>query len=217
MYWRLILFLLLQALAALVVWVVDSGANRMVYALLAALAGSYLWLLGDTLRGLRLLSWLRLGDTSQTPLASGLWGEVFERVRKLVRKRDQAVAASEGRLTDFLSALQASPNGVMLLDAQGRIEWFNQTAADHFGLDAQRDMLQHLGNLVRDPAFAAYFSAKDFRHDVVMPGRNSSSAKPVKLSVRMHPYAEGRKLLLSRDITPVEQAEAMRRDFVANV
>lgn len=217
MYWRLILFLLFQALAALVVWLVDSGANRMVYALLAALAGSYVWLLGDTVRGLRLLSWLRLGDTSQTPLASGLWGEVFERVRKLVRKRDQAVAASEGRLTDFLSALQASPNGVMLLDAQGRIEWFNQTAADHFGLDAQRDMLQHLGNLVRDPAFAAYFSAKDFRHDVVMPGRNSSSAKPVKLSVRMHPYAEGRKLLLSRDITPVEQAEAMRRDFVANV
>ena len=62
---------------------------------------------------------------------------------------------SESRLKDFLAAFQASPNGVVLMDAQARIEWFNQTAADHFGFAAQRDLLQHLGNLVRDHGFAA--------------------------------------------------------------
>jgi two-component system phosphate regulon sensor histidine kinase PhoR len=35
--------------------------------------------------------------------------------------------------------------------------------------------------------------------------------------VHLHPYGEGRSLLLSRDITAVQQAEVMRRDFVANV
>lgn len=50
-----------------------------------------------------------------------------------------------------------------------------------------------------------------------MPGRESTSSKPVKLSVHLHPYGEGRSLLLSHDITAVEQADAMRRDFVANV
>src|SRR3989338_5585064 len=121
------------------------------------------------------------------------------------------------KLQDFLAALQASPNGVVLLDAQGRIEWFNQIAGAHFGFDVRRDLLQHFGNLVRDPEFAAYFSDRDFSRDVVMPGRDSTSAKPVRLSVQLHPYCEGRSLLLSRDITAVEQAEAMRRDFVANV
>jgi two-component system phosphate regulon sensor histidine kinase PhoR len=33
----------------------------------------------------------------------------------------------------------------------------------------------------------------------------------------LHAYGEGRSLLLSRDITAVAQADAMRRDFVANV
>jgi two-component system phosphate regulon sensor histidine kinase PhoR len=33
----------------------------------------------------------------------------------------------------------------------------------------------------------------------------------------MFPYGDGRMLLLSRDVTLIEQAEAMRRDFVANV
>jgi two-component system phosphate regulon sensor histidine kinase PhoR len=71
--------------------------------------------------------------------------------------------------------------------------------------------------LVRDPGLAAYYVARNFQNDVVMQGRNSSSSKPVRLSVHMHPYGEGRNLMLSQDITALEQAEAMRRDFVANV
>jgi two-component system phosphate regulon sensor histidine kinase PhoR len=39
----------------------------------------------------------------------------------------------------------------------------------------------------------------------------------VRLAVHLHPYGQGRTLLLSRDVTAVEQAETMRRDFVANV
>lgn len=48
-------------------------------------------------------------------------------------------------------------------------------------------------------------------------GRADSPTRPVRTAVRLHPYSEGNMLLLSRDITAVEQAEAMRRDFVANV
>jgi two-component system, OmpR family, phosphate regulon sensor histidine kinase PhoR len=62
-----------------------------------------------------------------------------------------------------------------------------------------------------------YYAGNDFQRDVVMPGRENTSARPVKLAVHLHPYGDGRLLLLSRDITAVEQAEAMRRDFVANV
>ena len=90
------------------------------------------------------------------------------------------------------------------------MEWFNQTAATHFGLDSERDVLQHFGNLVRDPGFANYMAARDFSRDVIMPGRADHTAKPVKLSVHLHPYGQGRILLLSRDITAVEQAEASR-------
>ncbi len=50
-----------------------------------------------------------------------------------------------------------------------------------------------------------------------MPGSFSTPARAVKLAVHVHSYGLGRKLLLSRDITAVELAEAMRRDFVANV
>jgi two-component system, OmpR family, phosphate regulon sensor histidine kinase PhoR len=106
---------------------------------------------------------------------------------------------------------------VVLLDREGRIEWTNDTAATQFGLDPQRDLQQHIVNLLRDPNFTAYYHGRDWAQDVVIVGAGSTAARPVKLAVRLHPYGEGRRLLLARDVTGVEQAEIMRRDFVANV
>jgi two-component system phosphate regulon sensor histidine kinase PhoR len=217
MLFRVFLFVFCQVVAGAVGWYFSPHDERALSVLIAVLVGGYVWFLWDVLRGMRLLRWLQLGDMASVAVKDGVWGEVSDRVRRLARARERSTLDSEGRLQDFLAALQASPNGVVLLESEGRIEWFNQTAATHFGFDPKRDTLQHFGNLVRDPGFAAYFAEQDFRGDVVMLGRENTSSKPVKISVHVHPYGDGRSLLLSRDITAVEQAEAMRRDFVANV
>jgi two-component system phosphate regulon sensor histidine kinase PhoR len=217
MSWRIASLFLFQFIVGSLTWLITGPEQRLVYALIAVLLTCYLWLAVDSIRAARVLTWLRSGNASEIALTGGIWGEVGGRIRKMVRARDRIARDSESRLQDFLAAMQASPNGVVLLDAENRIEWFNQTAASHFGLDAKRDLLQHFGNLVRDPGFAAYFSTRDFRHDIQMPGRENTASRPVSLSVHLHPYGEGRSLILSRDVTAKEQAEAMRRDFVANV
>ena len=186
-------------------------------ALAGLAAGSLLWFGFDLWRGMKVARWLRDADPGLELSMHGLWGEVADRARRALRSREQQSLDSQRRLQDFLAAIQASPNGVVLLDAQGRIEWCNQTAAVQLGIDAQRDMLQLIGNLVRDPGFAAYHGSGDYRRDIVVTGRESTSSRPVRISVQLHPYGEGRQLLLTRDITALEQAETMRRDFVANV
>jgi len=123
----------------------------------------------------------------------------------------------EKRLKDFMLAIQATPNGVVLLDEATRIEWCNNTAATHLGLDSKKDHLQHIVHLVRDPVFAKYFSQDEHSTEVIIDGRSSSVLNALKLSVQLHPYGDGRLLLLTRDITALAQADAMRRDFVANV
>ena len=189
------------------------------------LAGAVVWHVLDSFFAQRLLRWLRSEQSNEMPVLMGgpqprlpgVWGDIADRIRRILKNRDQQYRESQAQLDDFLAALQASPNGVVLLDAQGRIEWCNQTAAQHFGFDAQRDMQQHIANLVRDPAFSSYMAKGDFLLPVEIPGNFSTPARPVKVSVHVHGYGNERKLLLSRDITAVEQAEAMRRDFVANV
>ena len=133
--------------------------------------------------------------------------EATDRARRLLRQHQAQVRDSDQRLQEILAALQATPNGVVLLDAEGRFEWCNQIAAAQLGFDAQRDVMQSIGNLVRDPDFTAYFTAQDFAHDVVLEGRASTPSRPVRISVHLHPYGDGRTLLLSRDVTALEQAE----------
>ncbi len=209
---RFFSFLCWQLGGGLVGWWLAHDKGAMGGIVVAALV----WLALDSARSARVLAWLRRADMTGIPSVPGLWAEVVDRARRALRLREQEAAESARRLQEFLSAIQASPNGVVLLDPHGRIEWSNQMAAEQFGFDLQRDMMQQIANLVRDPAFTAYYqSAGD--QEIVIAGPRSSPSRPAKLSVQLHPYGEGRKLLLSRDVTAVEQADVMRRDFVANV
>ncbi|OOG40500.1 phosphate regulon sensor histidine kinase PhoR [Polaromonas sp. A23] len=217
MTWRLFRFFLFQLAGALLGRFLLRGVSPVQGAVLGLLAASLLWVLIDLRRGAKLLLWLKRGETATPARVDGLWGEVADRIWRLVKARERKVADSEARLEEFLAAIQASPNGVILLDRSHRIEWCNETAAVHFGFDPKKDVMQHIGNLLRDPLFAGYLAGEDYLHEVVILGPRSTASRPVRLAVHLHRYGEGRKLLLSRDVTALEQAEAMRRDFVANV
>ncbi len=213
MLWRLTLFLLIHLAVGVAGWWLANAAGALVGMIIASVC----WFVLDGLRGHKVARWLRDGSAADAPRMHGLWGEVADRARRALRLREQGVRDADARLDEFLTAIQASPIGVVLLDGEGRIEWFNAISALQFGFDTSRDLGQHIGNLVRDPLFALYDAGGDFKHDIVMPGRQSTAQRPVRLSVHLHPYGKGRKLLLARDVTAVEQAEVMRRDFVANV
>lgn len=213
MFSRSAYFLFFQLIGGAIGWWQEGVWGALVGAGFAAWG----WFALDLWRGSRVLRWLRTGDLSAVPQLRGMWGEAADRARRLLRLAQAQVEKNQARLQEILAALQATPNGVVLLDAQGRIEWCNQIAAGHFGFDVQRDLMQFIGNLVRDPEFSAYWAAHDFSHDVILQGRDSTPAHPVRLSVQLFSYADGRMLLLARDVTALEQADAMRRDFVANV
>ncbi len=176
-------------------------------------AGVGLLLLIDAVRAHRLLSWLRGNQQDNAPRDTGLWGELGYRVERAMRDRDRAVARGQLELDQFLSAIEASPNGVLMLDAQEHILWCNRVAADHFALDPQRDLQQRITNLVRAPAFVAYLQAGRFADPLVL----GNGRGPGTLSIIVREYGEGMRLVLSLDITERVRSEAMRRDFVANV
>ena len=180
-------------------------------------AGAAAWFTIDTFRGARVLRWLRTAQVRGAPRHGGWWGEAADRARRALAAREQQADDAHRRLEAFLAAIRGSPNGVVLLDPQGRIEWCNQTAATHLGLDPERDLQQQIVHLLRDPGFAAFYHGGNYAQDVTVTAPGSAASRPRKLSLHLHPYGEGRRLLLTRDVTALEQAEAMRRDFVANV
>lgn len=167
----------------------------------------------DTLRGARLIAWLRGAQETDAPRDAGFWGEIGYRVERSLRALERSAAQEKQRLGQFLDAIEASPNGVLMLDESGQIDWCNSVAAAHFGLDPKRDRLQRVTNLVRAPAFVAYLQAGVYDAPVTFPDPGGRGT----LSVLVRNYGDGNKLVLSQDITEHERNDAMRRDFVANV
>lgn len=177
-----------------------------------------LWtVLRDLWKGQKLTHWLRHNNVIEPPSMGGIWGDLIDRMKRLLNEQRKHTKIERQKLQDFLLAIQASPNGVVLLDPEGRIEWCNQTAAQHLGMDAKRDLMQHVVHLVRDPVFKKYLTSEVHEGEVIIDGRSASLQKTFKLSVQLHSYGENRQLLLTRDVTALAHADAMRRDFVANV
>ena len=209
--------ILLALLVLLVVAACGYALGGFTGVLLATNGALVAMLLQDVSRGQQFEQWLRKGDPKADSDLTGMWGEYVSRIRRGYKTRDQLAQLHQHRLQEFLEAIQASPNGVLLLDEDGRIEWCNQTAALHLGLEAVRDVGQHVVNLVRDPSFTRYVAMGDFKQEVIIEGRSNSLMQKLKLLVQLHAYGDNKKLLLSRDVTARAQADQMRRDFVANV
>ena len=213
MVFALFELLFLMGLAGLPAWYVWGALGACSAALLAVCV----YALVLSWRIDRFDRWLSAPSLRLDPPWQGVWRDMALRIQRMLRQQEKLVSVHEKRLQDFLSAIQASPNGVILLDEEARIEWCNETAASHLGLDSLKDRMQHIVHLVRDPVFSRYFAQASHASEAVIEGRSSSAASAQKLSVQLHEYGDGRSLLLTRDITAVAQAEAMRRDFVANV
>jgi two-component system phosphate regulon sensor histidine kinase PhoR len=169
-------------------------------------------LLHETLERSRLQDWLRGDAQGPAPDGSGAWGEITYLLDKMLRRREQILQQEQQRLMQFLAAVEAAPIGVVLLDAGHHITWCSRVAADHLGLDPKRDLAQPVTNLVRQPAFVEHMAAGSAEQPVNFAGPDGS-----RLSALVQPYGDGLKLLLTQDVTERERAEAMRRNFVANV
>ena len=167
----------------------------------------------DVLRAARLMRWLKGNQQTPAPRDAGFWGELAYRIERLLRLRDMALAQEQRRLGEFLSAIEASPNGVLLLDPQDQIAWCSAVAADHLGLDARRDLGQPITNLVRSPAFVGYLQEGVWPDPILLLAPGGL----LQLQVVVRAYGHGQKLVITQDVTERFRADAMRRDFVANV
>ena len=163
----------------------------------------------------RLRKYILADSVENMPLPSGFWEEVFFRLQRLVRNLKQRIRSIEQQHNHFIEAFQASPNGIVMLDENDQIEWCNSIAERFFGLIFKRDVMQRVNFLIRRPEFIQYLNKRNFEEPLLMERMGPDGS--LSLMLQAFPFGQKRHLLLVQDVTDLQKADAMRRDFVANV
>jgi two-component system, OmpR family, phosphate regulon sensor histidine kinase PhoR len=161
----------------------------------------------------RLEWWLRHRSYADPPDVGGVFGEIIAQIVRLHRRK----RFHKQRFVQLMRQLQRStaalPNGVVILNAQREIVWFNLMAARLLDLRRTGDLGLRIENLLRQPQFARYLEIGDFSNPTVI---RTNTGDDCYLSLQVVPYGEGQQLLLASDVSRQMRLEAMRKDFVAN-
>jgi two-component system, OmpR family, phosphate regulon sensor histidine kinase PhoR len=157
--------------------------------------------------------WLQHRSVADPPDAMGLWGDVVAQVVRLHRRK----RFHKERLTRLFRELRRStaamPDGVVMLDPQGEIVWFNRKAGELLDLSRRADLGLRIDNLVRHPDFVEYLRSGQYSLPVVV--RIDTHAER-HVAFQLISYGEDQRLLMLRDVTREVRLEQMRKDFVAN-
>ncbi|TXR51482.1 phosphate regulon sensor histidine kinase PhoR [Reinekea thalattae] len=174
-----------------------------------AVTGYLFWILYQQHR---LVSWLVSGSRKTPPDSSGLWGLIFDHLYRVQRDHRDQIREYRGVLKRIRSSTEALSDGIIILDANGGIQWWNSAARDLLNL-RKNDHGQLLTNLIRDPSFIKYYN----RHATLDPITLENPAQQQGfIQISLTVYGEGERLLFLRDVTRLTQLEQMRQDFVAN-
>jgi len=168
------------------------------------------WLLADLSRVLR---WLRRDEPELAPEIAGPWGDLVAMIVRLYRRKQFHKQRLLRLLRELRRSTAAMPDGVVVLNPQAEILWFNRTAARLLGLRGKSDIGLRIENLVRSPEFVRYLRGGQYAQPVIL---RSTVGVEQYLSVQIVPYGAGQLLALVRDVTHQARLEAMRKDFVAN-
>ena len=162
----------------------------------------------------RLARWAEGPDEAPVPEGSGGWEVAFNALHRRVRDRSDRQRGVARTLERFVSAAQAMPDGMVLLDGSDRVRWANARAQLHLGVENGRDVGTPIANLVRQPEFARYLECSDFTTPLTVGSQRSAGAT---LLLQIIPFGADERLLISRDVSTLEATARMRREFIANV
>ncbi|WP_323752804.1 phosphate regulon sensor histidine kinase PhoR [Marinobacter sp.] len=179
------------------------------------LGGMTLYLWWTLLQARRLHQWLGNPSASgEPPQSVGMWGSIFDSLHKL----HQGHLSKQDTLRSRINRVQDSTNsmreGVIMTNTKGEMEWWNDAAEYLLGFRRSTDKGQYIQNLIRSPAFKAYFETRDYAEPLEL----NSPAKPhIQLEFQINQFGDDDRLLVVKDVTRLHQLEQMRRDFIGNV
>ncbi|MET0065573.1 MAG: phosphate regulon sensor histidine kinase PhoR [Candidatus Thiodiazotropha sp.] len=176
----------------------------------AAYLGKHAWYL------VRLARIIQSGSPINPPYPADVWGIIYRELshhRSRSRKRKRTLNRFASRFRKVTSSI---PDGLILLDKSGGVEWANPAANKLLRISWPRDEHIRLSERIPHEKLTDYLKTPDYHQPLDFP---SPANKAIILSLRVMRFGgkKAQRLAVIRDITDVYKFNQTRRDFVSNV
>ncbi len=202
--WRVVFF---YTPFALVGWLIDHLPLCLLVAAVCHLGWHYRF-------QKQLSDWLWHDRSLVPPSGSGSWEYIFNGIYKLQQRHRARRRELAGLIRRFREGAEALPDAAVVFRTDGSILWCNRLAEQLLGFRWPEDSGQHIGNLIRNPAFNAYLGKGAYDEPLEM---HSPINEEKFLEFRIMPYASDQAMLVVRDVTRLRSLEKTRKHFVSNV
>lgn len=203
-----------QVLILVSVCLVGYSIGQLLPALLLLLA---CYVLFNLVQLHRLTKWLakdHASDRSAPPEGFGLWGGVFDGIYRLQKQERRASAYLENIVNKAQESSAALEMAIIMVDRNNNLDWWNKATESLLGLRYPEDRRLPVTNLIRDPAFTAYFGRNVYDEPLHI---NAPGDSGKRLEIQIALFGENERLIIVRDISQLHRLELMRKDFVGNV
>jgi len=181
---------------------------------LVLFVGTFLLFLINLKQFHKLIHWIWQNPQKKHQANNSSWDNIYYGVDNIQRGNRRRRRQLINNLGEFRQGADALPDGVVMYNQHNNILWCNSQARELLGLKWPTDQGQRLDNLIRYPQFSEYLAAREYDQVILIP---SPVDEDILLENRIIEYGQDQYLLVSRDITRLNQLEEMRREFVANV
>ncbi|MCU7846280.1 MAG: phosphate regulon sensor histidine kinase PhoR [Candidatus Thiodiazotropha sp. (ex Monitilora ramsayi)] len=164
----------------------------------------------------KLASLIESEEHISPPYPPDIWGLIYKelaRHRMRSRKRKRTLNRFASR---FRKVATSIPDGLLMLNKPGRLEWANPAANQLLNISWPRDEGISITQLLHVEGLKEYLESPDYTKPLEF---SSPVNKAIILSLRVTPFGskKAQRLLVARNITELYNLNQTRRDFVSNV
>ena len=161
----------------------------------------------------RLHKWLLVPSSSALPDNIGIWGTIFNTIHQQKIHQDKHIQNLEIIIKKVQASTEAFRDGIIMINNQGELDWWNKAASNLLELNTTQDTGQLVTHYIRSPEFIAYFDSEEYTHPIEITSPINHE-KMIEFYITL--VNQNDRLIVCKDVTQLKQFEAMRQDFIAN-
>jgi two-component system phosphate regulon sensor histidine kinase PhoR len=156
--------------------------------------------------------WIRKGNFKLLPPITEPYGSMAREVQLAYRSQRQRINELARIARYFESLMSSLPEGVLILDEDGHVEYVNVAAREFLGLRAD-DVGRRLSGLVRHGPLMDFLNQPAPPEFVLIRAPKQPNTY---LRVKLVDFKDQQRLIIFDDITQQQNMAQMRRDFISN-